>query len=86
MIAVAILSSSILLPPYDEYVIEPWKSCSIVPWASRAGPQPRKNMSPVVRFLILSRCVPHSLTVTLTVMPMRPSWAAMACEMSLSSG
>ena len=54
--------------------------------ASSAGPQPRKNMSPVVRFLILSRCVPHSFTTTLVLMPTRWSWAAMASEMSLSSG
>ena len=28
-------------------------------------------MSPVVRFLILSRCVPHSFTTTLVLMPTR---------------
>src|SRR5262245_53859346 len=36
--------------------------------------------------LDLVEVVPHSLTTTLTLMPRRPSWAAIACEMSLSSG
>ena len=28
----AILASMALLPPKEEYVCEPWKSCSMVPW------------------------------------------------------
>ena len=75
-----------LVASVEEWSGLPWKSCSIVSCAFSAGPEPRKNMSPVVRFLILSRCVPHSFTTTLTLMPSRWSCAAMASETSLSSG
>src|SRR5205814_40413 len=58
----AIFSSTVLLLPYDEYVWSARKSGCIVPWPCNAGPQPMKNISPVLRFL--STCLISSSAST----------------------